>query len=308
MSDPTAPDQPAHPPVLTPNAAAAAPEPEPVPAPPEGPAPEPVAAAKGGAGWRAWVAAGAACGVVVVGGIVLTKDDGGDPVDATGQAGPSNQVQGRMRGAAGEITDIDGTTIRIESTGPEGDAGEVTIETDDDTTFTDVVDGDVGDLAVGDAVLVAGEVSDGAVTAESITEDDRSARPGGADGPVLRDGGAVPDGEVRVFPEGGPPEGFTPPEGAVLSRMTFGEITAIDGSTVTIDTPMSDDPIVVTVTDDTEVKVTEEIALDELEEGDQIQVTGDREDDVVQADSVRRGDGMMVLGGPATRVAAEASS
>ena len=308
MSDPTAPDQPAYPPILTPNAAAAAPEPAPDPAPAPVPAPDP----KPAAGWKAWVAAGAACGVVVVAGIVLTKDDGVDPVDTADQFGPSNQVQGFMNGAVGEITDIDGTTILIESAGPSGDAGEVTIETDDDTTFTDVVDGDLGDFAVGDSVLVSGEVNDGAVTAESITEDDRSGfprGPGGSDeGPVIRQGGELPDGAIRVFPEGELPDDFTPPDGAVLTRMTFGEITAIDGNTLTLDTPMSDEPIVVTVTEDTDVKVTVEIALDELEPGDEIQVTGERDDDVVQADSVRRGDGTMVFGGPAGRVAPEASS
>ena len=78
----------------------------------------------------------------------------------------------------------------------------------------------------------------------------------------------------------------------------MGEITAIDGDRITVETPF-DEEIVVTVADDTEVKVTEEISIDDLEEGDEIRVIGDREDDVVSADSVRRGDAPMVFGGPA---------
>ena len=85
----------------------------------------------------------------------------------------------------------------------------------------------------------------------------------------------------------------------VLNRITMGEITAIDGDRITVETPF-DEEIVVTVADDTEVKVTEEISIDDLEEGDEIRVVGDREDDVVSADSVRRGDAPMVFGGPAT--------
>jgi hypothetical protein len=121
------------------------------------------------------------------------------------------------------------------------------------------------------------------------------------DGPVFEDGEVPDDGAIRVFPGGqAPPDGMTPPDGVeILNRITMGEITAIDGARITVETPF-DEEIVVTVAEDTEVKVTEEISIDDLEEGDEIRVVGDREDDVVSADSVRRGDAPMVFGGPAT--------
>ncbi len=299
MSDPTAPDLPALPP-------------EPEGAPASAPDPTPSPERKPAAGWRGWVAAGAACGVVVVGGIYVTRDDDPAAVDTTST--PGGQVDsfgGPGRGAFGEITDIDGSTITLTSSIPgedgegSGERSEVTVETDEDTTFTEVVTGDVGDLEVGDQIMVSGEVADGAVTAESITEQGDDELTGGpmrsADAPVLQEGQVPDDGSIRVFPGGqAPPDGMAPPEGMeVLNRITMGEITAIDGDRITIDTPF-DEETVVTVADDTEVKVTEEISIDDLEEGDEIRVVGDREDDVVSADSVRRGDAPMVFGGPAT--------
>ncbi len=294
MSDPTAPDLPVLPPE---------PEGAPAPAPDPTPSPDP----KPAAGWKGWVAAGAACGVVVVGGIYVTRDDDPAAVDTTST--PGGQVDsfgGPGRGAFGEITDIDGSTITLTSSipGEDGEGREITVETDDDTTFTDVVTGDVDDLEVGDQIIVGGEIADGAVTAESITEqgdDELTSGPmRSGDAPVLQ--GEVPDdGSIRVFPGGqAPPEGMTPPDRVeVLNRIAMGEITAIDGDRITVETPF-DEEIVVTVADDTEVKVTEEISVEDLEEGDEIRVTGDREDDVVSADSVRRGDAPMVFGGPAT--------
>jgi hypothetical protein len=148
-------------------------------------------------------------------------------------------------------------------------------------------------------------VADRAVTAESITEQGDDELDSGpmrsGDAPILQEGEVPDDGAVRVFPGGqAPTEGMEPPEGMeILNRITMGEITAIDGDRITLETPF-DEEIVVTVADDTEVKVTEEISIDDLEEGDEIRVVGDREDDVVSADSVRRGDAPMVFGGPAT--------
>ena len=300
MSDPTAPDLPALPP-----------EPEGAPqsegSPASAPDPTPSPEGKPAAGWKGWVAAGAACGVVVVGGIYVTRDDDPAAVDTTAPQGQVDSFGGPGRGAFGEVTDIDGSTITLTSSipGDDGEESEVTVETDDDTTFTDVVDGEVGDLAVGDSIVVSGEVAEGAVTAESVTEqgdDELGSGPmRSGDAPVLQEGEVPDDGSIRVFPGGQAPSGgMAPADGMeVLNRITMGEITAIDGDRFTVETPF-DEEIVVTVDADTEVRVTEEISIDDLEEGDEIRVVGDREDDVVSADSVRRGDAPMVFGGPAT--------
>ena len=87
MSDPTAPDLPVLPP-----------EPEELRLAPD---PTPSSEPKPAAGWKGWVAAGAACGVVVVGGIYVTRDDDPAAVDTTSTRGPDRLVRragsGRVR-------------------------------------------------------------------------------------------------------------------------------------------------------------------------------------------------------------------
>ena len=197
-----------------------------------------------------WLAAGAVALAAVGGGVAYaaTRDDGTQPVatDGAASSGPSDAATVRQPGGRGEITAIDGTSLTVETEG-----GTTTLATDDDTSVADTADGSLSDIEVGDDVMVLGEADDdGAVTADRLVELDRAAGrgavaggpSGGEGGPMLSEDGAPPDGKER--PDGA--EGM-PPDGEVVrggpGGGTAGQVTAIDGDTLTI----------TTVGDDTEV-------------------------------------------------------
>jgi hypothetical protein len=247
--------------------------------------------------------------MVVVVGVLLTRDRGDDG-SAPLQAGASTPDQlgptGRSfsdHGAQGEITEVDGSTLTLRSTRPgSSEAETVTVETDGDTTFTDLVDGSIGDLHTGDNVLVRGvdgdDDTDGRLAAASITDNgdqDPGAAVLGGPGGFRTEGGGPPDGAIVV------PEGAAPPEGGpdggtrMLARITAGTITEVDGDRITVETPEGDQ-VVVTTTSDTDVRVQEEIGLGDLEEGDDVRVVGERDGDVVTASSVRRGEDVEIFG------------
>jgi hypothetical protein len=306
MSDPSAAEEPLE---TTTPATPSAPETPVASEPPKGPS------------WRSWAVAGAACGVVVVVGILLTRDhgDGATPLQAT-SVSPDQQVgpDGRSfadPGALGEITAIDGSTITLRSTRPgRSDSEEVTVETDDDTRFTDVVDGSLADVHDGDHLVVRGvdgdDDTDGEVVAASITDNGDEELGGGVlggPGSFRTEGGGPVDGTM-VLPEGAtPPDG--PPDGSthILSRITAGTVTKVDGDQITLRAPQGDE-VVVRTTTDTEVKVLEEIGIHDLRRGDEVRVTGERDDDVVTATSVRRGDDLGVLDGAPRRSRATADA
>jgi hypothetical protein len=297
MPDPSTPDEPP---------AASSPSGDAAEDPSTAPGPEPEApAARPSAGWRSWAVAGAAAGVVVVAGIFLTrgKGDDGTPVQASASQGQTSDGGGQgglalaMRGAQGKITKIDGPTLTLSATDRDGATSTVTVTTDEDTTFTDVVDGTAADVHRGDHVLVLGAVADGKVTAQRLTDNGDQDL---ADGFQRRGTG---NGGGDLAPPGGfsPPEGFIPPEGAgdgqALGGATFGTVTQVDGDEITVST-QGDQSVVVTVDGDTEITVTKDISLDDLETGDEVRAEGERDGDTVAADAIRRGEGGFFAGGP----------
>jgi hypothetical protein len=93
-----------------------------------------------------------------------------------------------------------------------------------------------------------------------------------------------------------------------MGGFTTGTVTAVDGSTVTLE--LTDGSTVkVTTTDDTTVTTTEESTVDALAEGDSLTVTGDTDDDgTVAANSITEGAtgfGGRGAGGAATPPASE---
>lgn len=239
-------------------------------------------------------AAAVVVGLIGGGAFAATRDDGTAEVATDGAAtalagetgGPALSTRGP--GAMGTIASIDGTTLTVEG----DDDTTTTVTTDDDTSVTDTADAELADIAVGDTVSVLGEADDdGVVTADRIVEGDL------AGAPMIRQGGP-PDGAMP--PEGmEPPEGMAPPGGAVRSDgpggATAGEVTAIDGDTLTVTTDEGDEVTVVT-TGDTTVTVTTEIAVSDLAVGDTVAVMGTEDGDAVAAESIRRGE--LLLGGP----------
>lgn len=264
----------------------------------EAPAP---AAERSAPGWKAWVAAGAVAAVVAVGAAVVlgggsdgSSSSGAAPAAAnggSGAAGYGGQFPGggdfRAMGAAGTVTAIDGGTLSVEGQ----DGAETTVKATDDTTVTKTSDGELGDLAVGDNVLVVGETDGDAVAAQSITDNgdqelSLGGRPGAPDGQAPPEGqmpnGSVPDGQAP--PDGG--QGF--PGGGPGGMPTAGEITKIDGETITIKT-VDGSVVTVTTSDDTTVSVTETIEVGDIEVGDTISAMGETADDVVTAQTIRVG-------------------
>jgi hypothetical protein len=223
-----------------------------------------------------------------------TRDGGADEVATTpssdGSGGPGEGATVRDPGGRGTITAVDGTTLTVET----DDGATTTVTTDDDTVVTDTAAGDRADIEVGDDVMVMGEEGDdGAVVADRIVDT----------GGVVRGPVAGPDGAEGMTPPEGMerPDGATaPPEdGAVLrggpGGGTSGEVTGVEGDTLTVTTPDGDE-VTVTTTGDTAVTVTTEIEISDLEVGDVVVFGGPADGDTVAAFSIRRGD--LVVGGP----------
>lgn len=275
---------------------------------PTPPAPEPAPRPKR---HLAWAALGVAALGVAGGGLgaVALADDGPatTPTAAVGydqaggeRPGPPGDGQGpgpagmRGRGTGGTIATIDGTSFTVERPAREAEEGEeaeapepTTVTTDDETVVVDVAEGDLADVAEGDRVVAMGQVADdGTVTAEHIV-DLGDIDPATFGGPF---GGQRPGGEDGTDADGEAPER---PEGAP-ERMGFrpvmGEVTAVDGTTITV-TPDEGEAVTVATDDETTVSTVTEAAVSDLAVGDTVGVRGERADDgTVAADVVIRGE------------------
>jgi hypothetical protein len=288
-------------------------QPPKVPAPgaaaPTSAEPDEPGAPDGSASLRSWLIAGAVA-LLVVGGIgfVVSRGDGETDAGTAAVAGTTDEAGagagaaagrgGFGGGAFGTLLSVDGATLTVESADLEGSTSEVTIETDDETQFLETVDGELADLAVGDDVVVAAdgdaETSEGGeVEATSVTVGGGvagSGMPGGAAGELPEGFEPPADGEL--------PEGFEPPadgelpEGAgpgMGGALTVGTITSVDDASFSVETE-DGESVTVLVGDDTTISVTEEVTIDDLAEGDELQAQGEQDDDgVVAADVVRIG-------------------
>lgn len=300
----------------------------PTPLVPSGPTTDAAAdgdAPRRSAGMRSWLVAGAVTLVLIVGAVfVLGRSSSGSSSEAAASTGSASSSDGsssqgqltfRGRGTSGEITDIGDVSFTVSTTDQSGESSTVTVQVTDTTTYTASVEGSASDLAVGDNVTVIGEeATDGAsVAASSIVDSgDIETAFGGQGGPDSQTG-APPDfsAEGMTPPDGAtgaPPdfsdEGMTPPDGAaggpaggpaMSLRPTAGSITAIDGSTLTVETA-DGESVTVTLSDDTTVTVAEEISFDDLEQGDQVRVSGETDGDTVTAVRVEIGDAGLSFG------------
>lgn len=227
--------------------------------------------------WKAWVAAGVAAAVVVIGGVVIITRSGGSTSAQTttqsGGAAPSGSGNGYGygygggrrpggRGAQGQISAINGATLTLQTSDQNGTAATVQVTTTAATSYTDTAQGAVGDLAVGDSVVVSGQTSsDGSLAATRI-----------ADRGTLSGQGAPNGGQGR-------------PNGS----FTAGSIGSIDGSTITVEL---DDgtSMAVTTSADTAVTITRQSALSDLAVGQTIRVVGTLNGSTVTATAIQSGD------------------
>jgi len=94
--------------------------------------------------------------------------------------------------------------------------------------------------------------------------------------------GVRPDGATGDAPAGGLP-------GGGAGGFTSGTVTAVDGSTVTLELD-DGSTVTVTTTDDTAVTTTDEASVSDLAEGDSLTVVGETDDDGnVAATSINEG-------------------
>ncbi|MCB1030962.1 MAG: hypothetical protein KDA95_06450 [Acidimicrobiales bacterium] len=275
--------------------------------------------------WKSWVIASVITAALLIGAISFMGRSGNesDAVAAnanqvvttssaqSGQntAGPNN---GFGSGAFGEVTNVDGTTLTVESTDAEGSTSTSTILTSDETEVSETVEGTVADLAVGDNVMVRGEQSDNTVTARSVTVGDTGFGGGGAGGP--RSGEAPPEGFEPPTDGAAPPsDDATPPQGSNpddtteqptqgqrpndAMDMTSGEIVSLESSTLTIKTG-DDETVVVNLPDDLTVRITETRSVSDIKVGDTIRAMGESKDNQIQATRIVIGDISMGPGSP----------
>jgi hypothetical protein len=188
------------------------------------------------------------------------QDGGWGPGGRGGRGG-----RGGWGGAAGTVSGVDGSTITVET-----DGGDVTVATDDDTTFREVSTLDVADIEDGDTVRVVGDGGEDAVEAWHVVV--------GA-GLGDHDDDDEGDGEDRERSDHGPGR-FHGVTGTVRDA-------GDNGFTVETD----DGDVAVTTTEDTRATEVAEASLDDVDDGDTVLVhgaTGD--DDQVDAEAVVLGD------------------
>jgi two-component system sensor histidine kinase MprB len=255
---------------------------------------------------RAWIAAGVLAALVGVVGVVLMSR-AGDDADAATDEPAADSATGfgpagaGGRGAFGEVTAIDGSTLTVESGDPSGSTTTLSVEASAETVITESVDGTVADLAAGDSVVVVGEETETGVAATSLVEGGGAGL--GFGGGPPGGGGTPPDGDLPEDFEppadaqppasGEIPDGAEPgdrPGGAPTGGFTAGEIVSIDDTGLTVETDEGEQ-VQVTVSSSTTVTVTVERTLADIAVGDTISASGETDGSVVTAETIRIGAG-----------------
>jgi hypothetical protein len=196
------------------------------------------------------------------------------------------QAAGFNRPVSGKITDIDGTSFKVQETAPNGEKTTTEVDTSKDTTFRESVLGSLSDLAVGDTIAVNGTTTDSVLTATSIVETAVQTNIVRGDGPMVFNGGDAPprlfEGAVPDGAQGGPPRVFRAGNGGI------GKITKIEGDTITMD-GFGGQALTVKTTSATTVRVNKAIKLSNLKVGDTVRVFGPTSGDKVAANEVTKG-------------------
>ena len=229
-------------------------------------------------GVRRPLLAGVAAGALVLALAACSAPAGTGTADAATPAGetaaPADGAPqdggGRTPGVSGEVAAVDGTTAQVQ----DGES-QTAVSWSDATTITVTVDGSLDDVAVGSCVLAvtgalpgaddaseeAGDAAATRVVVSSPVDGACTAGFGGGAGPGgfgdgERPDGAptdvptdrpsdlptdVPDGAPTDMPSGGPGDGAGASGGfGGFGGLTSGEVTAVDGTTITVSTTSPD--------------------------------------------------------------------
>jgi hypothetical protein len=201
---------------------------------------------------------------------------------ATGGANGNGGFQGRLPGTSGAITAIDGTTLTVKDRQNQS----VKVTTTGSTRITVEKTVAVSDIAKGDRISVTGTQSGTTIAATRISIMDLRL------GSQRRrfQGGSTSGGANA----NGPPNGFTPPGGANRrppGGFTFGTVTKVDGSTITI-SGFNGSATTVTTTPSTTVTKSVQGSLTDLKVGQNVRAVGSTgADGSVAADSINEGTG-----------------
>jgi hypothetical protein len=235
----------------------------------------------------AWIVAGVATAVALIAAMVavsaVMRDDNSDSNVPAGF-----QSAGFMRPVSGKITDIDGSSFKVQETSPNGTRTTTEVETSKDTTFRESVKGALSDLGVGDTIAVSGTTADNVLTATNINETAAQTNvvrsgPGGG-GPVFRSG----DGSFGAQAAPPPVGGQDGPRFFQAGNGTIGKITKIEGDTITLD-GFGGQSVTVKTTSTTNIRVNKTIKLSNLKVGDTVRVFGPMSGSKIAANEVTKG-------------------
>jgi hypothetical protein len=195
-----------------------------------------------------------------------------DPSAATTQA-PAAQQGGTPGhgGTTGEVAAVADALLQVQ-----GEDGQTAVTWDDATTISQTVAAAPADVTVGSCVvaMTSGDDEAAAATSVAITSPVDGACTGGfgggAGGGGVPGGAAPADGELPdgvptdrpEMPDGAPTGGTDGqrPAGGGLGGITAGVVTAVDGSTITVES--GDDATATTVTVDATTTYTSTVAAD----------------------------------------------
>lgn len=208
------------------------------------------------------LAAPAAAAVLV---LLAACSSGTDSTDdtagssAAGTQAPVTQQGGRPGGGGttGEIAAVSDALLQVQ-----GDDGQTAVTWDDATTISQTVTVALADVTVGSCVVAMTSGDDDAAAATSVTI---SVATDGECAGGFGGGGAVPGGEAPpdgAMPDGAPtgsPDGELPADGG-FGAVTAGLVTAVDGSTITVQS--GDDSAASTVTVDDATTYTSTVTAD----------------------------------------------
>lgn len=202
-----------------------------------------------------------------------SDDTAGADSSAAATQAPAAQ-QGGTRGGGGttgEVAAVSDALLQVQ-----GDDGQTAVTWDDATTISQTVTAALADVTVGSCVVAMTSADDDAAAATSVAitspvdGECTGGLGGGAGGGGMPGGaapadGELPDGAPTDLPEmpDGVPTGGTggePPAGGGFGGITAGLVTAVDGSTITLEP--GDDATAATVTVDDATTYTRTVTAD----------------------------------------------
>ena len=215
----------------------------------------------------AWIVAGVATAVALVAAMIAVSAVMHKDNNSSNNLGA---FAGFNRPVTGPIQSIDGSSFKVQG---------VEVDTNGKTTFHQMVSGALDDLKVGDTIVATGTTTDNVFTATQINQNTaqrnfvRNANRGNFDN------GAPPQGG----PGGGRFFG-----GANGGDARIGQITKIDGATITLSGFNGADQAIAT-TASTTYRVSKTATLKSLKVGDRVRVIGTANGSKVTATEVTKG-------------------